>query len=69
MRKELYGKSFKRGWVASFVFLIQLLLIFGGHCNLYFWDERLKIYRMPNFNMLFQLMLTSDGEKQQVELW
>ena len=26
---------------------------FGGRCNRYFWDIRLKILRLHNFNMLF----------------
>ena len=34
--KDLYGKPFKRDWVAKVVFLIQILLIFGGRCNRYF---------------------------------
>ena len=38
-----------------------ILLIFGGCCNRYIWDIRLKMYRLPfsNFNMLFQLALFS----------
>ena len=39
-------------------FLIQILLIFGGHCSRYFSDVLLKIYKLPNFNMLFQFLLT-----------
>ena len=38
-------------------FLIQILLIFGGRCIYYFWDVRVKIYRLPNFNILFLLAL------------
>ena len=34
-----------------------MLLTFGSRCNRYFWDIRLKILRLPNFNMLFQLVL------------
>ena len=34
--KDLYGKPFKRDWMAKVVFLIQILLTFGGHCNRYF---------------------------------
>ena len=56
--KDLYGKPCKRDWVAKVVFLIQMLLTFGGRYNRYFWDIRLKILRLPNFNMLFQLFLT-----------
>ena len=44
--------------MAKVVFLIQMLPTFGGRCNRYFWDIRLKILRLPNFNMLFQLVLT-----------
>ena len=32
-------------------------LIFGGRCNRYFWDIRLKIVRLPNYIMLFQFLL------------
>ena len=45
-------------WAATVVFLIQMLLTFGGRCNRYFSDIRLKMLRLPNFNMLFQLVLT-----------
>ena len=39
--------------------LTQILLIFGGRCNHYFWDMRLKIHRLLiNFNMHFQFLLT-----------
>ena len=34
--KDLNGKPCKRDWVAKVVFLIQMLLTFGGHCNRYF---------------------------------
>ena len=44
--------------MARVVFLILILLVLGGRCNLYFWNIRLKINRLPNFNMLFQLELT-----------
>ena len=53
----MYGNLFKRYWVAKVVFLIQILLFFGGSCNGYFCDTRLKIYRLPYFNMLLQLVL------------
>ena len=39
------------------VFLIQMLPTFSGRCNSYFWDIGLKILRLPNFNMLFRLVL------------
>ena len=44
--------------MARVVFLIQILLIFGCRCNRYFWDIGLKIHRLPNVNMLFQLVQT-----------
>ena len=52
------GVTGKRDRVAKVVFLIQILLLFGGLRNRYFWDIRLKIYGLSNFNMLFQLVLT-----------
>ena len=45
------------GWQKLF-FLIQMLLTFGGRYNCYFWDTQLKILKLLNFNMLFQLVLT-----------
>ena len=51
--KDMYGRPCKRDWMAKVVFLIQMFLTLGGHCNLYFWDIRLKILKLPNFNMLF----------------
>ena len=44
--------------VAKVVFLIQMFLTFGGRYNRYFWDTRLKMLRLVNFNMLFELVLT-----------
>ena len=38
------------------VFLKQILPTFGGSCNRCFWNIWLKILRLPNFNMLFQLV-------------
>ena len=52
--QDLYGKLLKLDCVARVVFPIQILLFFGSHCN----DIQLKIYRFPNFNMLFQFLLT-----------
>ena len=57
-RISMENHSSMTGWQKIF-FLIQILLIFGGRCNRYFWDIRLKIDRLPNFNMLFQLVLTN----------
>ena len=37
--------------------LLQILLTFGGRYNRYFWDIRLKMYRLINFNMFSQLVL------------
>ena len=38
-------------------FFIQILITFGRPYNWFFWDIRLKIYRLPKFNMLFQFPL------------
>ena len=43
----------KCDWMEKVVFLKQMLPTFGGRCNRCFWDIRLKILRLPNFNMLF----------------
>ena len=37
---------------------VQMLPTFGCRCNRCFWDIRLKILRLPEFNMLFQPVLT-----------
>ena len=37
---------------------VQMLATFGCRCNRCFWDTRPKILRLPEFNMLFQLVLT-----------
>ena len=66
--KDLYRKPFKRDWMAKVVFLIQVCLIFCSRCNGYFWDIQLKIYRLPNFNMLFQHMLKKFS-KSELFLW
>ena len=55
--KDLYGKPCKSDWMAKVVFLIQMLPTFCGRCNCYFWDIRLKILRLPTFNIPFQLVL------------
>ena len=58
--KDLYVhvKPLNHDWGAKVVFPTQILLIFGGCCSRYFWDIRLKIYRLPDFNMLFPFLLT-----------
>ena len=38
--------------MAKVVFLIQMLLTFGGLYNRYFGDTQLKILRLLNFNVL-----------------
>ena len=67
MLKEIFHDGWKiskftriciENWVAKVVFLIQILLIFGGCCNHYFWGVWPKINRLPNFNMLFLRVLT-----------
>ena len=50
--------------MARIVFPIQILLILGGRYNDYFWDIWLKICRLPNFNMLFQLKLTKFSKSE-----
>ena len=56
--KDLYGKPCKSDWMGKVVFLIQMLVTFSGRCNRFFWDIRLKILMLPNFNMLFQRLPT-----------
>ena len=53
IHKDMYGRPCKRDWMAKVVFLIQMLPTLGGRCNRYFWDIRLKILKLSNFNMLF----------------
>ena len=57
--QELYVKPCTCDWMAKVVFLIQMLPTFGSHCMNYcfFWGIGLKILRLPNLNMLFQLLL------------
>ena len=62
--KDLYGKPCKCDWMAKVVFLKQMLPTFGGRCNRYFWDIGLKILTLPNFNMLFQLVLAKFFKKE-----
>ena len=64
--KHMRVTRFNPLWVSDIIYtsfciytqILLSLLIFGGHCNRYFWDVRLKIDRLPNFNMFFQLVLT-----------
>ena len=42
------------GWQVFFP--IQILLIFGGHCNRHTRDTRLNIYRLPKFYMIVQFL-------------
>ena len=46
------------GW-QKLLLLIQIIMLptFGGLCNRYFWDIRLKMLRLLNFKMVFQLVL------------
>ena len=55
----MHGKPLKSDWVARVVFLKQILLFSSGWYDRHFWDIWLKIYRLPNFIMLFQLVLTT----------
>ena len=56
--KDFYGKPCKLDWVAKVVFLIQMLLSVAVAIATFEFNIRLKILRLPNFNMLFQVMLT-----------
>ena len=47
------------GVKSCFFFSIQMLQTFRGRCNRCFWDIRLKMLRLPNFNMVFNLVLTN----------
>ena len=74
MLKEIFHSSFEsseitrifienhasvNGWMdGKSCFLMQTPPTFGGRCNHYFWGIRRRILRLPNFNMLFQLVLT-----------
>ena len=44
--------------MAKVVFLIQMLLSAAVAIATFEFNIRLKILRLPNFNMLFQVMLT-----------
>ena len=57
--KDLYRKLLKRDWVARVVSLIQILLIFGGRWNRYFWDIWLKIYMLPGADYLIVIVIGS----------
>ena len=71
--KEIFHESFENfettricvenhasvtGW-QKLLLLIQIIMLptFGGLCNRYFWDIRLKMLRLLNFKMVFQLVL------------
>ena len=62
--------KFTRTWMENhskfFFFFIQILLIFGGRCNRFFLEIRLKNYWLRNFNMFFQLtfLLTKFSESE-----
>ena len=59
---DLYGKQFKRDWKGGKV----VFLFFRGHCDRYFWDIRLKIHELPNFDTLLQLVLTKKPPKNEL---
>ena len=59
MYKDLYGKTLYCDWGASVVPMSpyrQILLSFTDCRSHYFWNTQLKLYRAPNFNMLFQVL-------------
>ena len=57
--KDLYRKSLKRDWVARVVSLIQILLIFGGRWNRYFWD----IYMAENLHVTRSRLLNRNRNR------
>ena len=67
--KDLYEKPYKRDWMGKVVYPIQMHPTFGGRCNRYFWDIRVKLLRLPNFNMLFQLLLTKCFKSELFLCW
>ena len=67
MYKDLYGKTLYCDWGASVVPMSpyrQILLTFTDCRSHYFWNTQLKLYRAPNFNMLFQVLLKSFLQKE-----
>ena len=49
--EEVENHASMTGWQKLF-FSYKMLLTFGGRYNCYFWDTRLKILRLLNFNFL-----------------
>ena len=62
--KDLYGKPLNHDWVARDVFPIQILLIFSGRCNRYFWDIRVTIHRLPSLKYALWFLLTKCSKSE-----
>ena len=56
---DLYGKPCKRDWTAKAVYLKHMLPTFGGRCNRYFSDIRLKMLFQPVLTKFFKSELFS----------
>ena len=59
--KDLYGKPLKPDRVTKVVFLMRTSFQFSTAVAISTFEilhKRLKIFRLPNFNILFQLVLT-----------
>ena len=59
--KDLYGKPLKPDRVTKVVFLMHTSFQFSTAVAISTFEilhKRLKIFRLPNFNILFQLVLT-----------
>ena len=52
MLKEIFHESLKN------LKFTRIFMEYHSSVNHHFWDIQLEIYMLPNFNMLFQLVLT-----------
>ena len=57
------NQSSVTGWQELF-FSYKSLWFLAAVADRYFWDIRLKILRLPNFIMLFQLVLTTFSKSE-----
>ena len=65
--KNLQGlvwKPLNRDSAARVVSPKQILVIFGGRYNRYFWGLGLKTYALPNCNMLLQVLSTTFSKSE-----
>ena len=65
VRKLTYEQGFVWKTIQAW---LRILLILDGRCDRYFWDIRLKIYRLPNVNMLFQFLVTKFFKSEKTYL-